>query len=262
MPRLYVPGLTPASHKALNHYDVALNSVTIGGHASRHAAGGTDALSGLSRSQISDLFNSPFWNNIPDKPASYPPSAHASTHAAEGADAVTIKRGQISDWNHVHDGTDAAKVKGVDPTIMQAGTGVLDNTGVANITFPTPFPSGVVPKVFVSSTDANSQGIVLDITNISNTGFTVKGKKVTGMVTDSQGNHTHQMFATTSSSTQPSTWYYYRAYLSDGSSAGYGIIGGGDNQAGMYVKTAGAHTHTTSAPAVGNVSFTWLAVNL
>jgi hypothetical protein len=95
MPRLYLPGLTTAKHNVLNHAVAALDSLTIGQHASRHAAGGADALSGLSRLQISDLFNSPFWNNIPDKPASYPPSAHASTHQAGGTDVITVYRSQL-----------------------------------------------------------------------------------------------------------------------------------------------------------------------
>jgi len=68
MPRLYLPGLTVAKHNALNHAIAPLNSQTIGSHASRHAAGGSDAVFPVSRTNISDLFNSPFWSNIPDKP--------------------------------------------------------------------------------------------------------------------------------------------------------------------------------------------------
>lgn len=66
-------------------------------HANRHALGGDDELnldasqvtSGvldvariptLTRSKISDFFASPFWANIPDKPSTFPPSAH--THPA------------------------------------------------------------------------------------------------------------------------------------------------------------------------------------
>jgi len=82
-------GLTREQHDVINHALVPLNGEQIGKHASRHAAGGADALSGLSRSMISDFFNTPFWPNIPDTPTSYPPSAHASTHAADGADAIT-----------------------------------------------------------------------------------------------------------------------------------------------------------------------------
>jgi hypothetical protein len=40
------------------------------------------------RSDITDLFSSPFWNNIPDKPSAFTPSAHASSHLKGGADEV------------------------------------------------------------------------------------------------------------------------------------------------------------------------------
>jgi hypothetical protein len=58
-------------------------------HASRHQIGGGDPISGLSRSQISDFFTSPFWDQIPDKPSTFPPSAHASTHQTGGGDPLT-----------------------------------------------------------------------------------------------------------------------------------------------------------------------------
>ena len=41
-----------------------------------------------SRSDITDFFNAPFWNNIPDKPSAFPPEAHASSHAPGGSDSV------------------------------------------------------------------------------------------------------------------------------------------------------------------------------
>jgi len=41
-----------------------------------------------SRSDITDFFNAPFWNNIPDKPSTFPPQAHASSHAPSGSDSV------------------------------------------------------------------------------------------------------------------------------------------------------------------------------
>jgi hypothetical protein len=211
---------------------------------------------------VSDLFAAPFWNNIPDKPSTFPPSPHASTHTSNGSDAITISRTQISNWNHVHDGSDASKVKGIDPTIMQAGTGTLDNTGTANITFPTPFPAGVTPKVFVSSQDANNQGVVLDITSVSNTGFTVKGRKVTSMISDSQGDHVHRLNYSSGSSSATQFNVRYTFYASDGQSAGIYVDGAGVSTGYLYSNKTGAHTHTTSAPAAGGITFTWLAVNL
>ena len=40
------------------------------------------------RSDITDFWASPFWNNIPDKPSTFPPSAHASSHKPGGSDAL------------------------------------------------------------------------------------------------------------------------------------------------------------------------------
>jgi hypothetical protein len=164
---------------------------------------------------------------------------------------------------HVHDGTDAPKVKGIDPSIMQAGRGTLDSTGVANVTFPTPFPSGVTPKVFVSSRDAANSGVVLDVTSVSNTGFTVKGRKVTGVTSGTAGAHVHKLdygWGTTSDAPLTNRFFFY---ASDGTSPGIPIdvrapSGGGD----IYSNKTGDHTHTVSAPAVGGISFDWLAVNL
>ena len=42
----------------------------------------------LLRSLVSDFWSSPFWSNIPDKPSSFPPSAHASSHEYGGSDLV------------------------------------------------------------------------------------------------------------------------------------------------------------------------------
>jgi hypothetical protein len=41
------------------------------------------------RNDILDFFSTPFWNNIPDKPSTFPPSAHANTHQSGGSDALT-----------------------------------------------------------------------------------------------------------------------------------------------------------------------------
>jgi len=40
----------------------------------------------IPRSKVPDFWDAPFWDNIPDKPSTFPPSAHASTHLAGGSD--------------------------------------------------------------------------------------------------------------------------------------------------------------------------------
>lgn len=202
-------------------------------HASRHAAGGADPVFPVGRSNISDFFNSPFWGNIPDKPSTFPPSDHTHTGA----------------------GGDCSKVKGIDPTILQAGSGTLDATGAATITFPVPFPAGVTPKVFVSSQDANNSGVVLDITAKSNTGFTVKARKVTAMT------HDHVVVPNqVTQSPQPVTLGVSPAKVVNWTGAG---------SAWLTINTGGSgyvqiNTSDTSlnAPAAPSIAFDWLAVNL
>jgi hypothetical protein len=41
------------------------------------------------RNDILDFFSTPFWDSIPDRPSTFPPSAHANTHQAGGSDALT-----------------------------------------------------------------------------------------------------------------------------------------------------------------------------
>ncbi|MHC1623676.1 MAG: hypothetical protein ACXQTR_03705 [Candidatus Methanospirareceae archaeon] len=48
------------------------------------------------RSDITDFFASPFWDNIPDKPDKFPPEAHASTHVKGGADELSLDASQIT----------------------------------------------------------------------------------------------------------------------------------------------------------------------
>jgi hypothetical protein len=50
------------------------------------------------RNDILDFFSTPFWNNIPDKPASFPPSAHTHTKADITDFAHTHPRGDITDF--------------------------------------------------------------------------------------------------------------------------------------------------------------------
>jgi len=72
---------------------------------------------------------------------------------------------------------------------IQTGSSTTDTSGNASITFTTPFPT--TPKVFVQGKDASARGIVIDIVSVSQTGFTVKARKVTGITTSSSGSHSH-----------------------------------------------------------------------
>jgi len=47
-----------------------------------------DRIPDLTRSKITDLWGSPFWANIPDKPSKFPPEPHASTHQLGGTDEI------------------------------------------------------------------------------------------------------------------------------------------------------------------------------
>jgi hypothetical protein len=47
-----------------------------------------DDIPSITRSKISDFWGTPFWANIPDKPSTFPPSAHASSHEYGGSDPV------------------------------------------------------------------------------------------------------------------------------------------------------------------------------
>jgi len=55
-----------------------------------------DDIPSISRSKISDFWDTPFWGNIPDKPSTFPPSTHASTHASGGSDPVSLDASQIT----------------------------------------------------------------------------------------------------------------------------------------------------------------------
>lgn len=74
-------------------------------HAETHSKGGSDEVAidasqitagtlgleripDMPRTKISDLWNTPFWENIPDKPLTFPPQLHASTHEHGGNDPV------------------------------------------------------------------------------------------------------------------------------------------------------------------------------
>jgi hypothetical protein len=165
----------------------------------------------------------------------------------------------ISD--HVHDGSagNGPKVKGIDPSIIQAGSNTLDASGVKTVTFPTAFPTGVTPKIFVSSQDAANSGVILDVTAKSNTGFTVKARKVTGITSGSAGSHNHLILSgvNTGTPTPVGTWQN----AGDGQTVNI-IHSGGFSGTTRYSSTDGAHTHSVNAPAAPSINFDWLAVNL
>ena len=46
--------------------------------------------------KITDLWSSPFWGNIPDKPSQFPPEPHASSHALGGSDELSLDASQIT----------------------------------------------------------------------------------------------------------------------------------------------------------------------
>jgi hypothetical protein len=165
---------------------------------------------------------------------------------------------------------------GITSSILQAGSDTLGTDGTKSTTFPVAFPSGVTPKVFVSSRDANNSGVVLDITAVSNTGFTVKARKVTGMGTGSAGDHFHSVGVSgttgTPSATTDAMTSITRATCASGhtncqvTEVGYSTVAGGSHTHGCswtnYTGTTGAHSHSVDAPAIGSISFNWLAVNL
>ena len=147
----------------------------------------------------------------------------------------------------------------IDSSVLQAGSDTLGTDGTKTVVFPTAFPSGVTPKVFVSSLDANNSGLVLDITSVSNTGFTVKARKVTGITSGSAGSHSHTAFSFGSQTSGTSS---YRAPLVSGSGSTLGYVDTDAYNSTCTTNTAGGHSHSVDAPAIGSIAFNWLAVNL
>jgi len=112
-------------------------------HASTHEAGGSDPVENLnrlliggtevitsnrvlqnvtaSRSIISDFWNSPFWDNIPDKPSAFPPESHASSHLPNGSDPL---------FDQTLNTTDDVKFN----TIQLGANAIKDSTGTTRIT--------------------------------------------------------------------------------------------------------------------------------
>jgi len=176
------------------------------------------------------------------------------------------------------------------PEVMQVGSGRTSSTGDATITFPKPFPSP--PKVFLQGLDASTRGIVLDVYDVTTTGFKVKARKVTGISTSTVGDHTHTNPSTSTAGAHKHRSLYrdYWGYISTPAQVRIVNVWGGDmtspqsviftdfpyypssgywytSEHGDHSHTvgptgsAGAHSHTADSPTL-EVDFFWLAVAL
>lgn len=100
------------------------------------------------RSQITDFWSTPFWANIPDKPSTYPPSAHASSHEYGGSDQI-----RNLDYLAIRGTTVIAsnRVLGNITGIAQHMIPALDNTfdlGSSSLRWKNIFASGVLKGGF------------------------------------------------------------------------------------------------------------------
>jgi len=82
--------------------------------------------SAFSRSWISDLFSSPFWDNIPDKPSVFPPDLHAAAHGLGGADELSLDASQIASGI-----LSAARIPNLDASKITSG--VFDVARIPNL---------------------------------------------------------------------------------------------------------------------------------
>jgi len=156
------------------------------------------------------------------------------------------------------------KSKHFPPTLptseLQAGSSTTATDGTKSITFDEEFSA--IPKVFVQPRDADAKGIVIDITSVSTTGFSVKARKVTGVDSDSKGSHKHVSFKTGDLITGLTLVDGVPIAHGDGTEA-FRHLGCGDDPANKTVNTdeAGSHFHSTSAPTL-QVDFDWLAIKV
>jgi len=101
-------------HDLANHTALGLEETANKGVANGYCELDANALvpvsriPSLTRSKISDFFSSPFWGNIPDKPSTFPPSAHThpvadltdhtkAVHDSLGIDAATLGGKTVTD---------------------------------------------------------------------------------------------------------------------------------------------------------------------
>jgi hypothetical protein len=175
------------------------------------------------------------------------------------------------------------------------GSGRTDVNGDAVVTFPRPFSQ--VPRVFVQSRDASARGVVLDVYDVTTTGFKVKARRVTGLTTGSAGSHSHGYSGSTASAGDhthsiagsigsptdtdmaPNQWsledcasghascvigfytarHFATSEHSHYASAPTSSAGGHTHGFSGTTNTAGAHTHSLDAPPL-EVDFEWVAV--
>jgi hypothetical protein len=113
----------------------------------------------IPRSKIPDFWSSPFWANIPDKPSTYPPSAHKSTHEKGGADEVkglgsitlddatlasltadpTLAKGKMwyrSDLSRIRYSPDGTSVISIDPPLTAADVWSYSTRTLTQSKFP------------------------------------------------------------------------------------------------------------------------------
>ena len=87
-----------------------------------------DRIPDLLRSKITDFFNSPFWDNIPDKPSTFPPEAHTHSPSdispqgdGSGLDADTVDGEHASAFTHAENGGKHIWVQSGTPTAIDVG---------------------------------------------------------------------------------------------------------------------------------------------
>ena len=124
----------------------------------------------FSRSWISDLFSSPFWDNIPDKPSVFPPDLHASSHALGGADELSLDASQIASGT-----LSASRIPSLDASKITSG--VFDADRIPDLLrskitdfFNSPFWDNIPDKPSVFPPDSHNH-IRSDITDLFDSPF-------------------------------------------------------------------------------------------
>jgi len=120
--------------------------------------------SSFSRSWISDLFSSPFWDNIPDKPSVFPPDLHAAAHGLGGADELSLDASQIASGT-----LSAARIPNLDASKITSG--VFDVARIPDLArskitdfFDSPFWDNIPdkPSAFPPSSHTHTKSDITD----------------------------------------------------------------------------------------------------